>query len=231
MSDDIQIETTPGLPHDLPPGEHILWQGRPEWRALARNTFKLRWLAGYFATFLAAKLFASLRPGGTVTTFWGVVGPIAAAGGCLGVLSLMAWMNARATVYTLTTRRIVMRVGVAFPTSWNFPFTRLAAADVTVRKEGDGDVVLTVKEPDRVAWLHLWPHTHPWQFARTRPTLRAIAEPARVANLLGRAMQSWATAASVPLALTQTDAIAVSAPSATSFEPRGRGDLAVETNH
>ncbi len=43
-----EIEPIPGLPGDLPPGERILWQGKPDWRMLARTAFHTRIVAGYF---------------------------------------------------------------------------------------------------------------------------------------------------------------------------------------
>jgi hypothetical protein len=199
MSSEIEIEPIPGLPHHLPPGERILWQGRPEWKALARNTFKVGWLAAYFAVFVTARAVAAYEEGRGVHGLLQVLTALALAGACLAVLSGMAWINARATMYTITTRRIVMRIGVALPTTFNLPFKRLASADVKVRKDGDGDIVLQIAGRDRIAWLHLWPHVHPFHLARARPMLRTIAEPERVASLLAAAVQEWAKAEAAPV--------------------------------
>ena len=48
-------EPIPGLPGRLPPGERILWQGSPEWRALARTAFHTRLVAGYFAALVGGR--------------------------------------------------------------------------------------------------------------------------------------------------------------------------------
>lgn len=199
-AEDIEIETIPGLPADLPAGERVLWQGRPEWKALARHTFKIRLVAGYFALMFAWRFVVAIREQ------QGVAGAIhllifaGLAGICLGVLALMAWINARATIYTITTRRVVLRIGVALPMSWNLPFKQLAAANLLERKEGDGDISLELAPPSKIAWLHLWPHVQPWHLVRPRPTLRAIAEPARVAAILGDAVKQWgASRAAAPL--------------------------------
>ena len=61
MSSEIEFETIPGLPEDLPAGERVLWQGKPEWRALARHTFKVRLLAGYFAIFAVLRVAAAFE--------------------------------------------------------------------------------------------------------------------------------------------------------------------------
>ncbi|MCE8470521.1 PH domain-containing protein, partial [Rhodovulum sulfidophilum] len=46
--DDFAAEPIKGLPERLPEGEHILWQGRPDWWALARESLALFWVGGYF---------------------------------------------------------------------------------------------------------------------------------------------------------------------------------------
>ena len=42
-----------GLPGPLPAGEHIIWQGRPNARAVGRHVMKTRWIAAYFGVMLA----------------------------------------------------------------------------------------------------------------------------------------------------------------------------------
>ena len=46
--DDFAMEPIQGLPERPPLGEEILWQGRPATLALARDAFKVTWVAGYF---------------------------------------------------------------------------------------------------------------------------------------------------------------------------------------
>jgi len=192
-AEDLEFEPVPGLPSELPQGETLLWQGRPDWRALARHTFKVRMLAGYFAVFAAFRLVVAVQRHQGLEGFTQVLLLSGLATGCLAVLSLMAWAYARATVYTITSRRLVMRIGIALPMTWNLPFKRIASADLTVRKDGRGDISLQLTSPNRIAWLHLWPHVAPWQFVKARPTFRTIAEPARVAAILGAAVQAWSS--------------------------------------
>ena len=45
-------EPTPGLPGFLPGDERMLWQGRPDWRGLARTRFHVRKLTVYFGIML-----------------------------------------------------------------------------------------------------------------------------------------------------------------------------------
>lgn len=200
-----EFEPIPGLPADLPQGEAIVWQGRPEWRMLARRGFKVRWLAAYFGVFVAARTISTVMTGQWMDGAVQLLAMIAVFSACLGLCQLLAWLAARSTLYTITTHRVVMRIGVALPITWNLPFTRIAAADLVVRPEGDGDVVLRLVAPDRVALFHLWPHAQMTRFLRASPALRAIAEPRMVAARLEQAVARWSaehgelTVASAPV--------------------------------
>ncbi|MFO0736479.1 MAG: photosynthetic complex putative assembly protein PuhB [Labilithrix sp.] len=196
--DEIDIEPVPGLPEELPQGEAILWQGRPEWRALAQQTFKIRWVAIYFLVFVAARVISAVQSGEGAMGVVRVASVCGLALVCLGGLALAAWLYARSTVYTITTRRVVMRIGVAIPVTWNIPFKRIAAADVLVRDTTDGDITLQLAAPNRIAWLHLWPHVQPWHYVKARPAFRAISEPRAVADTLAKAVAAWSSNASGP---------------------------------
>ena len=137
-----EIEPIPGLPGIPPPGERILWQGSPEWRALARNAFHTRLIAGYFALLLGWAVLAAASNGtgdltGVITT--AVLGVIV-----IVLLHLLAWGSARSTIYTLTNRRIVLRIGIAVPKCINLPLGMIASVDLAVREDGTGDLPLTL---------------------------------------------------------------------------------------
>ncbi len=59
--DDFKFEPVPGLPEALPEGEHILWQGAPDARHLARDAWGLRWVAGYFVLLAVWRVGVSSR--------------------------------------------------------------------------------------------------------------------------------------------------------------------------
>ena len=50
-----EFEAAHGLPEPLPPGEHILWQGAPDFRSLARNAFHVRAIGAYFGVMLGLR--------------------------------------------------------------------------------------------------------------------------------------------------------------------------------
>jgi len=203
---DSEFEPIPGLPEELPEGERVIWQGRPDWRALARSVFKLKWLAIYFAVFACMRTAMAIFDGEGAMGAVEVVKVVVLSCAGLGILAGIAMLQARSAVYTITNRRVVMRVGVALPIAWNIPFKRLASADMTERKEGDGDIVLTLSGKDSIGWVFLWPHVQPMKVSSARPAFRAIADPKRIAGILQGAVKEWSKEAATPLAITSTKA-------------------------
>jgi hypothetical protein len=187
------FEPIRGLPGNLPEGEVILWQGEPKWTLLACQAFHVRAVAAYFAAMLGWRTFAAIR-GGTAPLkaleAVMMVAPIALV--AVGMLALLAWLNSRTTVYTLTNRRIVMRFGVAFPKAINFPLPLIDSAAVKAEGKRAGDLALRLVAPNKIAFMQLWPHARPWRLATPQPTLRALADVQPVAALLVSAMQAQA---------------------------------------
>lgn len=187
-------EPIPGLPEVPPAGERILWQGAPGWRGLARRAFHVRKVAIYFAVifvwFLASKLLGgqSLAQG-LVLGSWLVVLALVA----MGLLLLLAWVNSRATLYTLTNRRVVMRFGVAVSMTINIPYSQIGSAGLRRYEDGTGDITLSLIGRPRVSYLVLWPHVRPWRFGQVEPMLRVVPDAARVADILSGALQALTT--------------------------------------
>lgn len=190
MSDEYEIEPIPGLPAYLPEGESLLWQGAPVWTSVARHVFHAGLVASYFAILIAWRLGSAAWTGDDMTTalassLWLLV--IAAV--ALGVVALLGYLTQRTTVYSITSRRVVMRFGIALPLTVNLPFACIASADLKANRDGTGDVALTLTGNGKLAYFHLWPHARPWHLKQTQPMLRCLAEPSRVANLLSSALQ------------------------------------------
>jgi hypothetical protein len=175
-------EPIPGLPGVPPAGERILWQGSPEWRMLARTAFHTRLIGGYFAALALVALVLAIRNG----DYSGVV--MTAALGAVGValLHLLAWGSARTTIYTLTDRRIVLRIGIAVPKCMNLPLGKIASVDIAVHADGTGDLPLTLLGAPKLGYLALWPHARPWRVNRPQPMLRAVPDAQAVAALVAR---------------------------------------------
>lgn len=175
-----EIEPVPGLPGKLPPGERMLWQGAPDRKLLARSAFHARKVAAYFGVLVAAGIVMSASATGIALT---VVAGLAA----VGLLELLAWATARTTLYTITDKRVVLRIGVAIQKCINLPLAEIGAADLRTLGDGAGEISLTLKSPSPFGFALLWPHARGWRLAKPEPMLRALPDGERVANLLARA--------------------------------------------
>ncbi|MEO8936370.1 MAG: photosynthetic complex putative assembly protein PuhB [Burkholderiaceae bacterium] len=188
------FEVEPGLPQPLPRGEQVLWRGSPDWRVLARECFHVRKLAVYFAVLVVWRAGTVIHDSANLSA--AIVPTLIAVGLAvlaLGIVSLLAWFSARTTIYTLTDRRIVMRVGIVLSVTFNLPFKHVEAANLRGMKDGYGDIALSLDDSTRIAYLHLWPHARPWRVARVEPSLRSIADAADVAQKLTAAWKSLRT--------------------------------------
>lgn len=182
--DDFDFEDSPGIPAPLPPGEHVVWQGSPDAWEIAKSAFHIRKVTAYFVLILGVQVMSTINSGGqeslaaslSLTVLLTLLG--------LGILSLLAYLTARVTIYTVTNRRILIRFGIALQMTINLPFSQIKAADMRVSKNGFGDIPLSLKPAKRVSYLVLWPHVRPWNFARPQPMLRGIANVQRVAHII-----------------------------------------------
>ena len=182
-----------GMPERLPPGERVLWQGRPSWIMLAQSAFHLRKLALYFAALLtwyavvtfmsndstAAAMLATARMSGIALI------PLA-------LVAIFAWLTSRATTYTVTDRRVVLGIGIALPMTINLPFNRIASASMSLDANGSGNIVLALLPGEKLAYLAVWPHARPWRMARPEPMLRSIPDAAHISDILARALAASA---------------------------------------
>lgn len=186
------FEPIRGLPGLLPPGERLVWQGAPDWLPLARRTFLGDAVAVYFAVLMAWRLLEGFVEGaglveGVIWALWLV--PVAAA--ALAVIGVLGWATARSTVYTITSRRVVMRVGVALSITLNVPFKRIVSADMKALPGNYGDIALRIGGDDRFAYLAIWPHARPWHFTNPQPMLRAVPDAAAVARVLAEQLATF----------------------------------------
>ena len=170
-------EPVRGLPGALPAGEHVLWQGEPDWRVLAVEAFHIRRLALYFGLMVGWRLVSGIADGaGAAALLRGLVGPLLLSGIGLGLVAGLARMSARTTVYTLTNRRVAMRIGIVLTVTFNLPLKRIEGASRHALSGAHGDIALLLEPATRIGWLHLWPHARPWHLRRPEPMLRALPQ-------------------------------------------------------
>lgn len=188
------FEPVHGLPENLPAGEALRWQGAPNWRVLARRAFYVRTVAFYFVLLILLRLVLLLGDGATpkeaaLSVLWLVM--LAAV--AIGILTLLAWLYSRSTVYSITDRRLVIRFGVALPMAVNIPFKIVESAGLRTYPDGSGDIPLVLGAGQKVSYIIMWPNVRPWRFANAQPMLRGIPQAKKVAEVLADALRDAAT--------------------------------------
>ncbi len=188
--DDFNFEPIRGLPEALPEGEHILWQGAPDWRRLAREAMAVRWVFAYFAllAFWRVGVSSADFPFG-IALMHGVPFILSGLVAC-GILYGIAYVQARSTVYTLTNKRVAMRIGAALTMTLNLPYTWIGTAKLDLKPSGHGTLAFELIGETRISYLMSWPHVRPWRMARTQPALRCIPDAERVARLFADAAET-----------------------------------------
>jgi hypothetical protein len=200
MSDqDFDFEPIPGLPKHLPEGETLLWQGSPDFKSMALRTFHVKWIGAYFVGLALWQSFKVAQAGegfkATLSTmsWYAVLAAVA-----IGLLTLLARSSARTTVYTITSKRIVMRHGMALPITLNIPFSKINTAGLKLHSDGTGDIPVTLAPGSRFGYTTLWPHARPWMLRQPQPMLRALPDAEVAAQILSSALSLAATQVPVP---------------------------------
>jgi hypothetical protein len=190
-------EPVPGLPASLPAGETLLWQGSPRWWSLAKYALRVRIVAAYFLAIALWQVGEAVSAGrGARAVLHAATLPLLLGAGAVLMLGLIAWAAARATMYSLTNRRIVIRHGIALPMSLNLPFAQIDSASLRLCRDGSGEVALRLPKRQRVGYLLNWPHVRPGHYMQPQPALRGLADPEQVARILGEALQAASGGAS-----------------------------------
>jgi hypothetical protein len=187
------------LPADVPEGEQILWHGRPQWVSLARRAYRADFIAAYFVALTVWSLWSTAEFGWSAAALAGAktLGIGAAA---LAIVAGLAFLSARTTLYVVTSRRLVLKVGIALPVFINLPFKDIASAAARVYSDGTGDIPLALLKGRRIGYWLLWPSARPFHLLRPQPCLRCVADAAVVAATVGAALRGAAGQAPAPVA-------------------------------
>jgi hypothetical protein len=192
MSDqDYNFEPQPGLPAPLPVGEELLWQGSPDSATLAREAFKANWVLGYLLVLAVWRASIAFSDGGFGLSVAVFLPYLVLALGAYALVRLLARASAKAAIYSITTHRVILRIGAALQVTWTVPFTKVAAATLATRPmTGTGTIALELVDGQNISYLALWPHLRPGFARKVQPAFRCIPDAARVARILSDAAQT-----------------------------------------
>lgn len=192
MSDrDFDFEPQPGLPKALPEGETLLWQGSPDSAALAREAFKANWVLGYLLVIAVWRASMAFQDGGFGQSVAVFLPYLALALAGYAVVRLLARASAKAAIYSITTHRVILRIGAALQVTWTVPFTKIANASLSTRPiTGTGTIAMELVPGQHISFLALWPHLRPGFGHGVQPAFRCIPDAAQVARILSDAAQT-----------------------------------------
>lgn len=191
--DDFAFEPIRGLPASLPEGEVLLWQGTPQWKSLAVRGYHVRKVAVYFSALALYRLGFGLANGHDSAAILVSCAFILTLGAvAIGVLSLLAYLNGASTVYSITSRRVLLRHGIAVPLTMNIPFPLIESAALKTHADGTGEIALRLAADERVGYLVTWPHLRPGHITRPQPSFRALRDAPRAAQILGSGLAAQA---------------------------------------
>jgi Bacterial PH domain len=181
-----QPDTIPdGLPDHLPEGERLLWQGRPDWKRLAIDAFHVRKVAAYFAALILGQGAWKLAYGAAIADALQAVPKLAGLGAlACAILLAIAYASAHTTHYTLTSKRVLLKVGIALPVIINLPLRQIDGVSFAETGKGCGTVCFKTGGNGRLAYLLLWPHAKPWHLTKPQPAFRDVPQVEEVASRL-----------------------------------------------
>ena len=188
METDLKFETVNGLPEKLPPGERILWQGKPTVMLLAWHSFGLKLATLYVVVAMiyqlvlafSATMQASLVP---ILVFYLLIWFLASS-----LLYLLAHFQRASTIYTVTNKRIVLKIGAALPISYNIPFKQISSVDL--KSYGvKGSIAISLLGDNKISYLSCWPHVRPWHFSKPCPSLLFLDNIEEVSQIIKKAME------------------------------------------
>lgn len=185
-SDD-EFEAQYGLPESLPKDEKILWQGSPVFASLVNKVFFLRLITIYFIFLLGFALYWDFQKVGQSDALINFLANILLSGFSLAALTLLAYLTSSTAVYTLTNKRVVMRIGIVLTLTFNIPFNQILASDFKKHPDGSGDISFRIDPSTKIAFIHLWPHCRFKSFAHPEPALKCIENVDDVAVLVHEA--------------------------------------------
>ena len=173
------------LSENLPNGEQLVWQGRPERRALATRAMYLKYIAFYLVALIAARTGYLILDGESVATWSGMlVWQVLASAFVMLLIVGLAAVYSRTTRYSLTNERLIIKTGAAITIHINLPLQQIIAADLREYSDGTGDITLQVSRAEKLYWLLIWPNVRSWWIRPLRPVLRGLKDAQAVAHLL-----------------------------------------------
>jgi hypothetical protein len=172
------------------PAETVIWEGLPGWRSAAFRLWHVRLVIAWFAFLAVDGVVRLWRDPNTSddALLQGEAHLLAIGVLVMTLLLVLAALTAHTTRYTITDRRVIMRIGIGLRAKMAIPFGAIAHVGVRIHPDQTGDIALRLIPGQSVLYPKLWPHARPWHLLRAEPMLRCIALPGVAGAILCRAI-------------------------------------------
>lgn len=191
-----------GVEMPLPEGEHVLWQGAPARTELLLHAFHARKVVIYFGLLIVlAAVFAGESAAPVHAFLMAAMWLAISAAVASSFLFVFATLASRTSLYVITERRVVMKIGIALPVVLNVPLAIIDSVNLKARARDRGDLALQLAGDSRVAYMVLWPHARAWHLRHPEPLMRGVENAAHVGAVLSEAIvaQMRANAKAIPV--------------------------------
>ncbi len=177
-------KTPYGLPEKLPVDEKIIWQGSPEYVPLLNRVFLFKHIAIYLLLLVIFSFILGQNDYGSTKALGILIENTLISLICLGLFMLLGQLSCSTTVYTVTNKRIVMKIGIVLDLSLNIPFNKIESADLKISSDGTGDISFALDPSVKIAYPHLWPHCRAFHFSNPKPTIKCISNPENISLII-----------------------------------------------
>ena len=187
-----KINNTP--PKDIlsviPKDEKIIWYGKPDIRRFCLTALGLKYIFIYLIIIFCSIIYS--RSGDlNFIKIIEVLFPYIISS-FLAVLLLIAVGVSQVlpTVYVITSKRVIIRSGLALIFMLNVPFDKIVSIDKNIYRDGCGNISFKLLSKSRIPFFASWPSVRPWFFSNPQPTFRCIADVEIIALKLSEAARS-----------------------------------------
>ena len=187
-----KINNTP--PKDIlsviPKDEEIIWHGRPDLRRFCLTAIGIKYILVYLIVITCSIIYTRYGDFNLITILQVLVPYLLSC--CLAIILLVivGISQVLPTVYVITSKRVIIKSGLALIFMLNVPFDKIASIDKNNYSDGSGNISFKLISNKRVPFFASWPSVRPWYFSNPEPTFRCIADVDVIALKISEAAQS-----------------------------------------
>jgi len=174
----------------IPEDEKIIWYGRPDLRRFCLTALGLKYIFFYLIIIFFSILYARFGDFNFIKIVQVLFPYLISSFLAVLLLIIIGTSQVLPTIYVITSRRVIIRSGLALIFMLNVPFDKIASIDKNHYSDGSGNISFKLISNKRVPFFASWPSVRPWYFSNPEPTFRCIADVEVIALKLSEAAQS-----------------------------------------